>query len=277
MTPVTVIGIDYATTAGNLGVAIARIEGTTVTVTDLPKHSGPSALPSESVIAEALAPKLASADPILLAVDIPFGWPAGMGPALSAHHAGEQIESPAAEFFLRHTDRHVQERVAELNLQDRAGAIRPMSVGADRIARAALSWQKALHRLRTAHGHPIPVLVRSDRPPGSGAIEVYPAATLRAFGLPFTGYKGSESAARDRRAQILAGLEALGLRPDPEERALRHRLVDSDHALDAVICTLAAREFLRGNVYDPPADRRELIRKEGWMWVPVLPNDRDES
>ena len=39
-----------------------------------------------------------------------------------------------------------------------------------------------------------------------------------------------------------------------------------DHALDAVLCLVAAADFLRGDVVQPlPADLASA-RREGWIW-----------
>jgi hypothetical protein len=41
--------------------------------------------------------------------------------------------------------------------------------------------------------------------------------------------------------------------------------VTNDDAFDAVVCLLAGKDFLQGEVY-PPADP-DQARQEGWIWV----------
>ena len=69
--------------------------------------------------------------------------------------------------------------------------------------------------------------------------EIYPAATLRALGLPDEQYKGNKhDGERTRREEIVAGLREWGVAMDG---ALVERLVDESggDALDAVVGTVA--------------------------------------
>jgi hypothetical protein len=93
---------------------------------------------------------------------------------------------------------------------------------------------------------------------GVYAIEVYPAATLKACGWPFQGYKGQGRKSK-RRALVEQLGRMIGLPAD------RHAMERNDDALDAAICVLAAVDFLRGRACAP--DRREIAEREGWIWV----------
>ena len=43
---------------------------------------------------------------------------------------------------------------------------------------------------------------------------------------------------------------------------------DNEHVLDAVLCALAATDFVENRVIFPATDKeRDLARKEGWIWV----------
>ena len=92
------------------------------------------------------------------------------------------------------------------------------------------------------------------------AIEVYPAATLVAHGIRSDGYK--EPKDMPERREIICGLERKMLLavdvPVLEAKA---------DALDAVVCLLAAQDFLTGNAVSPP--HADLAQREGWIWTPA--------
>lgn len=95
-----------------------------------------------------------------------------------------------------------------------------------------------------------------------GAIEVYPAATLKAHGLDHKGYKKNETKHRDARRRIA---DALATRMTLEvDAALLHA---SDDRLDAVACVLAGVDYLRGHAKHPTPEQRQLGEREGWIWV----------
>ena len=84
------------------------------------------------------------------------------------------------------------------------------------------------------------------------AIEVYPAATRLAHRSPGKG--GS-----------IEGLEPL-----LDLSALGGVLPASADAIDAVVCVLAAEDFLRGQA-SAPLDL-ETARQEGWIWTAESPD-----
>jgi hypothetical protein len=93
------------------------------------------------------------------------------------------------------------------------------------------------------------------------AIEVYPAATLVGRGIGATGYKGKEAAAVEARTEILRFLAPEIEMGDLEIAAA----IESDHVLDAMICTLAGLDYVSGNVITP--SDLDLAKREGWIWV----------
>jgi hypothetical protein len=235
-----VIGIDCATVPANVGLARARLEGGRWRVLDALVAS--PAWPPADVVAGWL-----HEDPsTLLALDAPLGWPAGLGAALAPHRAGDPIAAPIETLFNRVTDRALQARIGK----------RPLEVGADRIARTAWAALDLLEQLREATGRPIPLAWAPDTTDFPATIEVYPAATLIAHGLPTRGYKhpGSEP-----RATIGPWLHA---RLDLDDRDLSTM---PGHALDAVLCIAAGIDFLTGDALGP--DDPEAARREGWIWV----------
>jgi len=171
-----------------------------------------------------------------------------MGGALAAHQAGLPLAVSANELFRRATDRFVKAKLGKQSLD----------VGADRIARTAHSALRLLADLRHATGLPIPLAWEPTHTIPVAAIEVYPAATLVAHGIPDTGYKKKESIVA-RRSIIDEISKQIKL---PDNRAAMELSAD---ALDAVVCVLAGYDFLRGEAYPP--EERELALHEGWIWV----------
>lgn len=52
-------------------------------------------------------------------------------------------------------------------------------------------------------------------------------------------------------------------------------MIDNDDALDAVICVLAAIDFLKQDVIEPDKSQMNLVKKEGWIWVKNLSTSLD--
>ena len=133
----------------------------------------------------------------------------------------------------------------------------PLDVGADRIARTALSALQLLDSLSKKIGAVIPLAWNTNFS-GTAVIEVYPAGTLRASHVRSSAYKRSEQV--ESRRQLLDWLaEEVDL---PKDTSLA--LMDPD-ALDAMISALAGADFLAGKAY-PPTDLA-LAQKEGWIWI----------
>ena len=241
MSGVALIGLDCATQPKHVGLAVARLDGGRVTVTEA------RVARSHGDLAATLAAWLAEA-PAVWALDAPLGWPAEMA-RLAGHRAGAALGVEANVFFRRETDRFVQRRLGKT----------PLDVGADRIARTALAALATLDAVRQA----VPVALgwTPGAVAGRQAVEVYPAATLKSLGIDARGYKRPE--ATDRRAEILDALtQTTGLAVSGAARAAA---VATDHVLDAVLCCVAAADYARGDVWAP--EDADLARREGWIWV----------
>jgi predicted RNase H-like nuclease len=185
---------------------------------------------------------------VLLAIDAPLGWPKVLGETLGAHRAGELIKIAPNMLFRRETDRFIKEK---LNKQS-------LDIGADRIARTAHAALALLKRCKTALEGKIPLAWNCDFS-GVAAIEVYPAATLRAYNVKDTGYKGKKGgAARKNLYESLSKFLSI-----PEK--FTEQIITDDNALDSVICALAGIDFLSEKVYSPPD--HSLAEQEGWIWA----------
>jgi hypothetical protein len=204
-------------------------------------------------LAERIANRLVPDRPILLAIDAPLGWPEPMTQALATHRAGTPLDLDPATGFSRQTDRVVRQKTG----------LKPLDVGADRIARTAAAALALIDEIRRRTGQPIPLLSKPQEARTGGLIEVYPAATLKQHGLPHRGYKRTDSG-RERK-KIAEGL--------PSELNLgtfRQACIDSDHCLDAVLCVLTAIDFLNGRCIQPFANPP---LREGWIWFPDFRDD----
>jgi hypothetical protein len=97
--------------------------------------------------------------------------------------------------------------------------------------------------------------------------EVYPAGSLRVWGLPDRGYKGTAGAAV--RSALVDALVALlvpfVLGTDVVERCRRH-----DDDLDAVVCALVATAVGIGRSTAPPPEHQTQAAREGWIHVPTV-------
>lgn len=267
------IGIDCAAQTSMLGLARAEFSMGEIVVTEV--HS----MKYNSNIDDTVAGwiKGNEATGVLLALDSPLGWPATMGSVLSGHVAGaptqpseaflrsDRVGNAAHLLFRRNTDRVVAQHVKT-----------PLDIGADKIARVAHATLCLLARLRVASGLEIPLAWSPGEVAGVQVIEVYPGATLPAHErriqeLMLTGYKKStetkkrESMVTKIKKVFGSGRNGLRLR---FEEGTDEKAAETDHALDAVVCCLAAADFLTGEVIRPKSVReRTLAEKEGWIWV----------
>jgi hypothetical protein len=164
------------------------------------------------------------------------------------------ITTAPNEMFRRETDRFVQRTVGKT----------PLDVGADRIARTAHAALGMLDKLRRETRKEIPLAWNPELVSEIEAIEVYPAATLSAHGFRSTGYKKPES--RAAREEIMSQLTHVLTPP-----ADKSKMLNSADALDAVVCLLAAKDFLDGSAMAP--EDLDLAHREGWIWV-ARPKER---
>jgi hypothetical protein len=252
-TTTQIIGIDCATASKKVGLALGRFTTGGLEVTKARCGGTPEEL--LTVVCDWIN----SAARVLLALDAPLGWPDALRKALATHSAGQKIDvdggesqAEAAELlFRRKTDREVMAKCGK----------RPLDVGADRIARTAHAALRLLGDLRRRSNVLIPLAWSPDFTDRCAAIEVYPAATLTAYRIGCSSYKGNTPAEHTEREKILDSLrDHLILRADAEE------LLNDADILDAVVCTLAAADFLRGEAH-PPAPNDPVVWREGWIWT----------
>jgi hypothetical protein len=238
----TVVGVDCATQESRTGLAYGVVDERGA----LELRRVTLGTAGESAPAT-VAGWIAGASRYVVALDAPLGWPIALREGLGGHRAGQPVAVQVERMFRRETDRFVQSELGK----------HPPEVGADRVARTAHAALALLAQIGQAVGAPLPLAWM----PGdsSGAIEVYPAATLLSRGISPTGYRGDTSSGRKARAAIFTRLQSE-LRTDVS----RDLLVEDDDLLDAVLCVVAAADFARGEALLP--QDRSTAETEGWIW-----------
>jgi predicted nuclease with RNAse H fold len=190
-------------------------------------------------------------------IDAPFGWPDAFAAFLAAHQAGD-VPVPGGltglqwrrQLAWRHTDERVRKETG----------IIPLSVAADRIGHAAMRCAGLLARLG-APGSPV------DRD-GSGTVtEVYPAASLKQWGLPYRGYKQPRGPAALPKLASELRAAAPWLELGPHGQLCR----TSHDALDAVIAALTARAAALNLTLQPDPELQPAASREGWIALPAAP------
>ncbi|TMR99467.1 DUF429 domain-containing protein [Nonomuraea basaltis] len=192
-------------------------------------------------------------------VDCPLGWPDRFVDFVTAHRAGHvQVPEGLAGRAWR---RDLALRVTDQVVHAQTG-LTPLSVSADRIGHATMRCAALLAEL-ARRGRPV------DRRGGGAVVEVYPAACLKRWGLPYRGYKRAANLTElgrlaDRLLEAAPWLELGGY--EPLCRA-------SDDAIDAVVSALAARASALGLVTVPAGEQDGVARTEGWIALPTTPLD----
>lgn len=190
-------------------------------------------------------------------IDCPLGWPEPFTEFVGAHRTGS-VTIPAGMAGIDWRRRLVYRRT-DLAVRAATG-LSPLSVSADRIAHPAMRCAALLAELGRG-GEPI------DRGGGGVIVEVYPAASLKIWGLTHRGYK--RAAGRPGLARLVDDLLAAApwLDLGPHEPLCR----SCDDAFDAVIAALTAGAAARGLTTRPDADQAATAATEGWIALPTTP------
>ncbi len=242
-----VIGVDCAVDENNMGLALGYFDAGYMQVDEV--VAGRCEKPRAQTIVDWVGN---SPGPLLMALDAPLGWPTEMA-ALAQHQAGEPLAVAPNQLFRRYTDQDIRERLGK----------QPLDVGADRIARTAHAALALLGTLQEALGQRIPLAWEAALS-GPATIEVYPAATLKAHDLIADGYKRGKPSEVARRHALKAELNSQLAVPD--DLVIPDIEVGSD-GLDAVVCLLAAQDFLQGKAIPPKGEPAlSLAKREGWIW-----------
>ena len=187
-----------------------------------------------------------------LGVDSPLGWPRRFVEAVSAHSEGGdwQDEWSSDAFPFRTTDRAIK----------RLAGVNPLSVSTDRLGLTARRCALLQNGWANRMGEAV------DRTGAGRIVEVYPAATMKACGLPTKDYK-KDAATREKLLADIADQTAGWLRLDDVGAAC----VASDHVFDGLISAITAVLALHGLTVDPTEEQLDDARREGWIHAPAAP------
>jgi hypothetical protein len=176
-------------------------------------------------------------------VDVPLGWPTAFVHAIGAHHAGEPWPGvPLTELTRRATDWRVHITSGQL----------PLSVSTDRIAYPTMRIAALLP-------------VSTDRTGEGRIVEVYPAAALRSWSLPWQRYKRAPGLVALGELVTALRHAAPWLRAEEEWWSWFER---RDDAFDALVASLVARARAC-DLCDPiPPEHHTVAQAEGWIAVP---------
>jgi predicted nuclease with RNAse H fold len=238
----TTVGIDLA----------SQPKGTAACVIEWDNAEGQVALLCDNLANRDLIELIHRTGVEKVGIDAPFGWPRGFVEAVTAYATLRRFPAIGwSQLAFRTTDRYVREITGQ----------QPLSVSTNWIAYTAFRCAELLTELA---GEDEPI----DRRGGGLVVEVYPAAALRQWGLPYRGYKGANETSRRARAELArsVGKAATGWLGMNQSDALR--LEESDHLLDALLAALVARASLAGHCLPVPQEHSAAAEVEGWIHVP---------
>jgi len=227
-----IIGVDCATKEINIGLALASFQNGKGKILEV--KAGSETKPALMIVKDWLP----RASLTLIAIDAPLGWPIQMGSELHSHKAGVCIDIVPDKLFSRYTDREIKRRLDK----------KPLEVGANLIARTAHAALQFLGKLRHDTGLAIPLAWNHSKITETSAIEVYPAATLKAMGAN----GGSPLSAIQKDGSLYINVDEENL---------------NTHKKDAIVCIFAAIDFLNGKCTQIARHKKEIVEKEGWIWV----------
>lgn len=188
-----------------------------------------------------------------LGIDCALGWPVEFVDFINAYSAGT-IPSEGFDggidwrrkLAYRETDREVR----------RVTGRWPLSVSTDRLGMTAMRCAGILSKLQSAG-------VEIDKSGRGKVVEIYPAASMRIWGLQIAGYRNSESL----REQLVGELQAEA--PWLDLKGFEGLMITSCDCFDAVIAALAALSQYLGCSSEPPAEKLHQAQIEGWVALPV--------
>jgi predicted nuclease with RNAse H fold len=218
---------------------------------------------------------LAIPDPaqVVLAIDAPLAWPKAMVKQ-AALRRSESIPEIAHE--------RLQFRVTERFLKEQGLGI-PQSAVLRSIGGQATKAQAVIRLL--CDEDLLDVWRGNDVPRDFAVVEVYPAASLRSWGLPHKAYKGDgeNQALRAARRAMIARAVCRNQPGFFDDRDAQTRSLldgaarqEGGDELDACIAALTGVAALRDAVYKPSAlqrhqelwEHRSDVCEEGWIAVP---------
>jgi hypothetical protein len=135
----------------------------------------------------------------------------------------------------------------------------PLSVSADRLAHPAMRCAVIQAKIAREYG--------PQARDGSGRLaEVYPAASLKLWGIHARGYKRRGAPEAEKLSSAVADLSVKAPWLDLAE--YRADLAASDDMFDALIASLTARAAAVGGTLRPGPGHAAAALTEGWIHLP---------
>ena len=187
-----------------------------------------------------------------LGIDCALGWPIEFSAFIRGHSDITQYQDAfdgnidwRRRLAYRETDRQVRQATGHW----------PLSVSTDRLSMTALRCAGLMSQLRSA-GHNV------DRAGLGKIVEIYPAASMRIWGLQFAGYRNSPDARRSLLEDLIAGAPWLEL------SGYEDLMIQSCDAFDSVIAALATLSVCLGKSTNPSDEDLATAQIEGWIHLP---------
>lgn len=190
-------------------------------------------------------------------IDCPVGWPDAFLPFIAGHLAGDG--GPVLGYDGIEGRRLLAYRDTDRFVTARTGLI-PLSVSADRLAHPAMRCAVIQAKVAAEFG--------AQARDGSGRLaEVYPAASLKSWGLLARGYKGRGGTEAQRLGELVDALQQAA--PWLDLAGHEDPLAGSDDMFDALIASLTARAVAVGATLRPDPAHAGPARTEGWIHLPA--------
>ncbi len=183
----------------------------------------------------------------VIGIDAPLGWPQAFTAAVRGWEYDQWTNELRDELRFRETDRAVSRFFTSLDV-----TLSPLSVSTDRISLPAMRAMALLKRHRV-----------TDKSGDGRFYEVYPAGSLKCWGLLRKGYKGGKADALKHRQELLANL-----RQKLPVITISDDYAKSDHAFDALIAAFTARAAAVGRTRGPDHPQQGAASVEGWIHLP---------
>lgn len=187
---------------------------------------------------------------VIVAIDVPFGWPKDFTTAIQHHKIGSQISVNDRNFSYRLTERIIKEFTG----------LRPLSGSTDKLGRTALLGCMILHHLSQNNDQRrfnIQLLAMNNENNNRKIIEVYPTATAYALARNINDFS-LRSFYRNLQIALTDG-EKLD-RFDAVVAAFTGYLFQTNHRI------------FDWNVFGNSQEVQNLVNSyvasEGWIWAP---------
>ncbi len=190
-----------------------------------------------------------------LGIDCALGWPTDFVDFLKLYSA----DSIAGLGFTGDIDwrRKLAHRETDREVHRVTGKW-PLSVSTDRLGMTALRCAGLLSKLQQSG-------VQVDRSGSGKVVEIYPAASMRIWGLQIAGYRNSESIRTELIWQLKQSASWLDL------NGFETLMVESCDCFDAVIAALAAGSAAMGKSSVVSQKNLAQAKIEGWVALPLTP------